>query len=66
MNLFPNLKKKQTGHVAIPVGAPSSVLGDLTPLAQLVQPMRSRMKEFDHACIKYRRLCQCCRRSGFC
>lgn len=49
MNLFPNLKKKQTGHVAIPVGAPSSVLGDLTPLAQLVQPMRSRMKEFDHA-----------------
>lgn len=57
MNLIPNLKKKQTGHVAVhdAVPAPSTsspqdaLLGDLTPLAQLVQPMRARMKEFDHA-----------------
>lgn len=57
MNLIPNLKKKQTDHAAtaaitptpIPATAPASLLGDLTPLAQLVQPMRARMKEFDHA-----------------
>lgn len=57
MNLIPNLKKKQTGHVAIPDAAPApsttspqdTLLGDLTPLAELVQPMRVRMKEFDHA-----------------
>ena len=51
MNLIPNLKKKQTGHVAIPDSAyaPAAKLSDLTPLAQLVQPMRVRMKEFDHA-----------------
>lgn len=56
MNLIPNLKKKQTGHVAAaiahaptPVVATVSLLGDLTPLTKLVQPMRARMKEFDHA-----------------
>lgn len=57
MNLIQNVKKKQTGQVTTadtdptptPAKEPVSLLGDLKPLAQLVQPMRVRMKEFDHA-----------------
>jgi hypothetical protein len=62
MNLFTDSKKKQSGHVAIAAASPASQAAgqvidqsttlageELKSLAQLVQPMRSRMKEFDHA-----------------
>lgn len=50
MNLLPKLKKKQTGQVGVATAVPpTTVLGDLTSLAELIQPIRSRMAEYDQA-----------------
>lgn len=50
MNLLPKFKNKQTGQIGTPAEAtPTTVLGDLTPLVNLIKPMRERMAEYDHA-----------------
>lgn len=50
MNLFPKLKKNQTGHVGFSNEPQAgSLFGDLTPLTNMIKPMRSRMAEYDHA-----------------
>ena len=50
MNLISKLKKNQTGQIGAATEATSANrLGDLTMLTQLVQPMRHRMAEYDHA-----------------
>jgi len=50
MNLLPKLKKKQTGHVGFSNETQDgSLFGDLTPLTNMIKPMRSRMAEYDHA-----------------
>lgn len=50
MNLIPKLKKKQSGQIGTAASvASTSLLGNLTSLTQLIEPMRRRMAEYDHA-----------------
>lgn len=50
MNLLPKLKNKQTGQIGTSAEVTATtVLGDLTPLVNLIKPMRERMAEYDHA-----------------
>lgn len=51
MNLIPKLKKKPAGEIgaAVAEATPTNLLGDLMPLAKVINPMRSRMAEYDHA-----------------
>lgn len=55
MNLLPKLKKKQAGQIGTAAETtPTTVLGDLTPLVNLIKPMRERMASMTTPSMRWR------------